>query len=147
MICCMSDYVPNSKQDRSFFDRKKQAVKNLDKHYKKIKLDPSGHYRGEDRSPTSIVFFHGVKQPFFEKQQEEAKESIFAENEYWRYFEDYEDTSHASPEHACTCMLVAAAFPSDLYHASIVPKRGSRIAIQMQVQPILGYPYPKIRPC
>ena len=48
MICRMSDYVPNSKQDRSFFDRKKQAVKNLDKHYKKIKLDPSGHFKGKD---------------------------------------------------------------------------------------------------
>ena len=110
MICRMSDYVPNSKQDRSFFDRKKQAVKNLDKHYKKIKLDPSGHYRGEDRSPTSIVFFHGMTEPFFQDMQVEAKGGIFAENKFWRYFEEYKDTSHASPAHACTDMLVAAAF-------------------------------------
>ena len=53
---------------------------------------------------------------------------------------------YSSPEHACTCMLKAVIFPADMYHASVPPKKGARLSLQLQIERVANRVYPNMYP-
>ena len=73
------------------------------------------------------------------------KKKDFTEEEL-KYFYDYKMKFYSSPEHACTSMLKAVIFPADMYHASVPPKKGARLSLQLQIERVTNRVYPNMYP-
>ena len=73
------------------------------------------------------------------------KKKYFTEEEL-KYFYDYKMKFYSSPEHACTSMLKAVIFPTDMYHASVPPKKGARLSLQLQIERVSHRVYPNMYP-
>ena len=73
------------------------------------------------------------------------KKKDFTEEEL-KYFYDYKMEFYSSPEHACTSMLKAVIFPADMYHASVPPKKGARLSLQLQIERVANRVYPNMYP-
>lgn len=73
--------------------------------------------------PSSMVFFPWVRTAnIVEKWNEEVpnKEEV--------------PMHYSGSGHACTCMLQAIVFPARMYHASVPPRKGVRISLQIQFE-------------
>ena len=64
------------------------------------------------------------------------------DEKFYKHFKSHNDKDYAIANHACSCMLRAVVFPAELYHASIPPRRGARICLQLQFKRVKGHIYP-----